>query len=111
MKYDNHRVANLNDIAILLNEQKVEVIDFVNDTSSTDELAKLKFDIVLDVIKTKKELEREALEAQAKKEHARKVLQEIEAVKAGKVVKGLKKMSSKELEELQKEMEQTLLNN
>ena len=58
LKDDNHRVANLNDIAILLNEQKVEVIDFVNDTSSTDELAKLKFDIVLDVIKTKKELER-----------------------------------------------------
>ena len=48
--------ANLDELAIRLNRELKEsdTVSFVNNTSKANELTKLKFDIVLDVIKTKK---------------------------------------------------------
>jgi hypothetical protein len=87
--------VNLDDIAVLLNKElkATDSVSFVNNTSRANEVTKLKFDIVLDVIRVKKE-ENEAEQAKrTNAEKKQKILALIDQKRDGE-------LASKSVEEL-----------
>ena len=81
--------ANLDELAIRLNRELKEsdTVSFVNNTSKANELTKLKFDIVLDVIKTKKAENEAELLKRTNAEKKQKILALIDE-KRGEEMKG-----------------------
>ena len=91
-------LKELDELAVQLEAQHKESgkKSFLVKSSQKDKTAKLKFDIVLDILNTKVEAEQEAREAQEKKEHNKKIITLI----AEKKDEALKGKSIKELEGL-----------
>ena len=89
-------LKELDELAVQLEAQHKESgkKSFLVKSSQKDKTAKLKFDIVLDILNTKVEAEQEAREAQEKKEHNKKIITLI----AEKKDEALKGKSIKELE-------------
>ena len=109
LKDDNHRVANLNDIASLLDSQKKKTKDFVSGSSKTDYIAQLKFDIVINVIRYKQEKEIASLNKTSEIEAAKKQLADISDIETKADTKKLKNMSDTELAKAKREAEATIL--
>jgi hypothetical protein len=94
------KVPNLDDLAIQLDKQLKETTttSFVKKSSKTNEVTKLKFDVVLKVIEVK-QAEAELAETKRSNAEKKQKLLEIVARKQDAALEG------KSLEELQKELE------
>lgn len=91
-------VNQLNDLAVALNDvvEKGEKKSFIATPTAANELAKLKFDIVLDILQDKVKYAEAAAKAAETKENNQKILALIEAKKgealAGKSIEELQAM-------------------
>ena len=103
-----HRVANLDDIAQLLDSKRVKVKSFVNNTKTEDASLRIKLDIVVEVIKYKQAVAAEKLAISQSKEEARAKLALIEQLDNKDEVNNIKKMSTKEREALKESAEAVL---
>lgn len=93
-------VKDLDTLAVSLEEEHKESgkKSFLVSKSVKDKTAKLRFDVVLDILNTKVEEEAEALQKKEDKEHNKKIIALIEEKKDG----ALKGKSIKELQKMLK---------